>query len=181
MSQKCKIDTSFDVSNQFFLSWLVSWEFGKEIFSQNWKEEWKKETHHSKKKFTVYNSSYIIFKFKTHHRERRSISNVKLLFGILEFLDSGCKSWTLYSGFWTLDAGFWTLNSGRWTLDAVLWTLDSGRWTLDIGLWTLDSGPWTLSLTVVQQNQNPVFDFAWLNYWKFFGCESLRTMVTLVL
>ena len=33
MSQKCKIDMSFDVSNQFFLSWLFSWEFGKEVYS----------------------------------------------------------------------------------------------------------------------------------------------------
>ena len=41
--------------------------------------------------------------------------------------------------------------------------------------WTLDAGPWTLSLTVVEQNQNPVSDFAWLNYWKFFGYESLRS------
>ena len=46
ISQKCKIDTSFHVSNQFFLNWLFSWEFSKEIF------------------FIVYNSSYIIFKFK---------------------------------------------------------------------------------------------------------------------
>ena len=51
------------------------------------------------------------------------------------------------------------------------------------GLWTqeLDAELWTLSLTVVEQNQNPVSGFAWLNYWKFFGCKSLRTMVTLVL
>ena len=42
------------------------------------------------------------------------------------------------------------------------WTLDArvGRWTLDDDLWTLDSGPWTLSLTVVEQNQNPVSNFA---------------------
>ena len=67
--------------------------------------------------------------------------------------------WTqqLDAGLWTLDSGRWTLNSGRWTLDAGLWTLDSGRWTLDAGLWTL-------SLTVVEQNQNPVSDFARLNY-----------------
>ena len=37
-----------------------------------------------------------------------------------------------------------------------------GFWTqeLDAELWTLDSGRWTLSLTVVEQNQNPVGDFA---------------------
>ena len=49
MSQKCKIDTLFNVSNHFFLNWRFSWEFGKEIFSQNWKEEWSKEIHCSKK------------------------------------------------------------------------------------------------------------------------------------
>ena len=32
--------------------------------------------------------------------------------GILEFLDSGRKSWTLDSGRWTLDAGLWTLDAG---------------------------------------------------------------------
>ena len=101
------------------------------------------------------------------------------------------NSWTLDArvGRWTLDAGLWTLDSGRWTLDAALWTLDSGRWTLDsghstvdVGRWTLDatlctlgSGHWTLSLTVLEQNQKPVSDSAWLNYWKFFGCECLRT------
>ena len=39
----------------------------------------------------------------------------------------------------------------------------------------MDTGHWTLSLTAVVQNQNPVSDFAWLNYWKLFGYESLRT------
>ena len=29
ISQKCKIDTLFHASNQFFLNWLFSWEFGK--------------------------------------------------------------------------------------------------------------------------------------------------------
>ena len=67
-----------------------------------------------------------------------------------------------YQNSWTLDArvGRCTLDAGLWTLDAGFWTLNSGRWTLDAGLWTLDSGPWTLSLTVVEQKQNPVFDFA---------------------
>ena len=57
-------------------------------------------------------------------------------------------------GLWTqeLDAGLWMLDAGFWTLEAGLWTLDSGRWTLDAGLWTL-------LLTVVEQNQNSVFDF----------------------
>ena len=81
-----------------------------------------------------------------------------------------------YRDFWTLDA-----RVGRWTLDARLWTLNSGCWTLDAGRWTMESGPWTLSLTVVEQNQNPVSVFAWLNDWKFFRYESLRIMITLVL
>ena len=46
--------------------------------------------------------------------------------GIPEFLDSGRKSWTLYS------AGRWTLHSALWTLDAGLWTVDPGRWALDV-------------------------------------------------
>ena len=75
-----------------------------------------------------------------------------------------------YRNSWTLDASI-----GLWTLDAGVWTLDSGCWTLDAGHWTLGSGHWTLSLTVPEQNQNPVSDAAWLNYWIFFGCESLRT------
>ena len=122
--------------------------------------------------------------------------------GIPKFLDSGRKVWMQDSGCWNLDAGFWTLDSGRWNLDAGLWTLDPGRWTLDAGFWTLDSGSWTLDsghwtldtglctidatlwtlgsghwtllLTVLEQNQTPVSDSPWLNYWKFFGWESLR-------
>ena len=105
--------------------------------------------------------------------------------------------WKLDSGHWTLDAGLRTLDSELWTLDSGCWTLDAGRWTLDSELWTLDSGRWTLgfrrctldaihfgrwalatgrlSLTVLEQNQKPVSDSAWLNYWKLFGFESLRT------
>ena len=41
----------------------------------------------------------------------------------------------------------------------------SARWTLDTEL-----------LTGSEQNQNPVSDFAWLNYLKLFGCDSLRTL-----
>ena len=117
--------------------------------------------------------------------------------GIPEFLGSGRKSWTLDSGPWALDPGLWTLDPGLWTLDSGCWTLDTGFWTLDSGLWTLDSGlstldvgrwavdvtlwtlgsgHWALSLTVLEQNQKPVSDSAWLNYWKFFGCESRRTL-----
>ena len=47
-----------------------------------------------------------------------------------------------------------------WTLDSGHWTLDDRLWTMDPGCRTLDSGPRTLSLTIVEQNQNPVSDFA---------------------
>ena len=101
--------------------------------------------------------------------------------------DSGLR--TLDTGLWTLDAQPCTLNNERWILDSGFWTrhagllaLDPGRWTLEAGIWTLDAIFWTLSsrnctllLTVSDQNQNPVFDFAWLNCWEFFGCKSLRT------
>ena len=53
--------------------------------------------------------------------------------GILEFLDTGRKSWTLDSGPWNLDPGLWTLDSGLWTLHSGLRTLDSRCWTLDCG------------------------------------------------
>ena len=51
---------------------------------------------------------------------------------------------------------------GLWTqdLDAGLWTLAAGLWTLGSGCWTLVAGLWALSVTVVEQNQNPVSDFA---------------------
>ena len=89
----------------------------------------------------------------------------------------GAGLWMLRSGRWTLEPWLWTLDSGRWTLDAGLlmldsgcWTLDSGLSTLDVGHWTLDvtlctlgSEHWTLSLTVLEQNQKPVSDSAWLN------------------
>ena len=95
-------------------------------------------------------------------------------------LDPG--RWTLDFEQWTLDAGLWILDSGFWTRHAVLLALDPGRWTLDVEIWTLDVIFWTLSsrnctlsLTVSEQNQNPVFDFALLDCWEFFGCESLRT------
>ena len=83
--------------------------------------------------------------------------------------------WTLDSGRWTMDAGLWTLGSGRCTLDSGRWTLVSERWTLDAGRWTLGSGQWTLSLTVLEQIQKSVSETTWLNYWKLFGCKSLRT------
>ena len=95
------------------------------------------------------------------------INEVYTTNGMPELLNSGRKCSTLDSGRWTLNAGLQTQDSGCWTLDAGLWTLDAGLWTLDAGLWTLDatlwtllSGHWTLSLTVSEQNQNPIFDSA---------------------
>ena len=73
MSQKCKIDTSFDISNQFFLNWLFSWEFGKEFFSQNWKDEWNKEIHHSKK-FSPFKTQVISFLNWKHTTASRGVS-----------------------------------------------------------------------------------------------------------
>ena len=67
---------------------------------------------------------------------------------------------------------------GLWTLDSVCWTLDPGCSVLNTGLWTLHfglSGHLLLLLTCSEQNQNPISDSVWLNYWKFFVCESLRT------
>ena len=51
-------------------------------------------------------------------------------------------------------------NSGHTGIPGI-WTqeLDDGLETLDSRCWTIDSGPWTLSLTVAEQNQNPVTDF----------------------
>ena len=89
-----------------------------------------------------------------HYQININNINSAWLKGIPEFLGSGRKCWTL-------DSGLWTLGPGRWTLDATLWTLSSEHCTL--------------SLTVWEQNQNPFSYSAWLNYWKFFGCESLRT------
>ena len=88
-------------------------------------------------------------------------------------LDSG--RWTLDSERWVLDAARWTLDAGHWTLNAGLSMLDVGRWTFDARLWTLGSGQWTLSLTVLEQIQKSVSETTWLNYWKLFGCKSLRT------
>ena len=79
--------------------------------------------------------------------------------GIPEFLGSACKCWTLDSGCCTLDSERCTLYTGLSTLDVA----------------TLHFGLWTLLLTALEQNQKPLSDSAWLNYWKFFGYESLRT------
>ena len=93
----------------------------------------------------------------------------------MQELDFGL--WTLDSGCWTLDAGLWMLHAEprRLTLDTKFWTLDAQLRVLDSWRWTLGSGHWTLSLTVLEQNQQPVSDSALLNYWKFCRCESLRT------
>ena len=88
-------------------------------------------------------------------KQRGQGSNIKLV--------ESSKLWhTGIPWLWTqvLDAGLWTLDFGRWTLDAGFWTLDAGRWTLDAILCTLGFGHWTLSLTVLEQNQKPVSDYA---------------------
>ena len=110
-------------------------------------------------------------------------SDTALLFWpILNYIKLYFGLWALDSGCWSLDAEPWMLDPGCWTVDSWYWILDSGRWTLDAGilrldatLWTLAYRHWTLSLTVSKQNQNPISDFSWLHYWKFFGCASLRT------
>ena len=88
---------------------------------------------------------------ETYNRGHNIFELLDIL-GIPEFLGSGRKSSPL-------DFERWTLDSGRWALDARCCTVDAGRCNLHAGLWTLDSGYWTLSLTVVEQNQNPVSDF----------------------
>ena len=73
----------------------------------------------------------VIFKPHFKHFNFRNLSRlvtwlaILVKTGILGFLDSGRKSWTLNSRRWTLDAGLWTLDSGRWTLDAGRWPLDA--------------------------------------------------------
>ena len=87
--------------------------------------------------------------------------------GILEFLDSGRKSWTLDSGLWTLDAGLCTLSAGLWTLDSGSWTLktlEARLWTLGIGCWILDVK--TLRSTVNLFQANVLFLFNHLKISK---------------
>ena len=104
------------------------------------------------------------------------------------FLSAYQNSWILDAsvGLWNLKAGLWTLDTVLGTLDATLearlWMLDSGRWALDVELWKLDTAHWTLGsvhwtllLTGCEQNQIPISDSAWLNYWNVFACKSLRT------
>ena len=69
-----------------------------------------------------------------------------------------------YRNSWTLDArvGRWMLDAGSRTLDAGPLMVDSQCWTLDATIWTLDSGHWALSLTVLEENEKPVSDSAWL-------------------
>ena len=80
-------------------------------------------------------------------------------------------AWALYAsvGRWTLDAGHWTMYSGRWTLDSGLSMLDVGCYTLDARLWALDT-----IFDSFRTKSKAISDSAWLNYWKYFGCESLR-------
>ena len=67
------------------------------------------------------------------------------LSGILKFLDSGRKCWAL----------------------------DSGRWTLRFGRFTLDTGH--CCWLVQNRIKTEFLILPWLNYWKIFGCKSLRT------
>ena len=91
----------------------------------------------------------------------------------MKMLDT--EYWTMGSGRWTVDAK--TLDAGGWTLDSGLWRLDAGLRMLDAEFWMLSSGHWTLLLTGSEQNQNPIADSAWLNYWKVYGCKSQRTFL----
>ena len=72
MSQKCKTDTSFDVSNHFFLNWLSSWEFGKEIFSKL--ERRLKQWNSSFKKISQSKTQVISFLNLKHIIESRGVS-----------------------------------------------------------------------------------------------------------
>ena len=99
---------------------------------------------------TDFGLTTVIFKPHFKHFNFRNLSRlvtwlaILVKTGILGFLDSGRKSWTLDSRRWTLDAGLWTLDAGRWTLDSGRWALDAGRWALSAGLWTLDAERWAL-------------------------------------
>ena len=100
----------------------------------------------------------------------RSISWTKTSAGLISCGHTGIpRLWTLDPGCWNLDVQLWTQDSGCWTLDAG--TLDAGPWMVHFGRWDLGTG----SLAALEQNQKPISDFVWLNYWKFFGWESLRT------
>ena len=81
---------------------------------------------------------------------------------IPEFLDTGRKRWTLYSGCWTPDAGLWTLDSRRWTLDAGLSTLGSIHWTLLHCFRTLD----TVSLACFRTESESSFWFCLIKLLK---------------
>ena len=100
----------------------------------------------------------------------RSISWTKTSAGLISCGHTGIpRLWTLDPGCWNLDVQLWTQDSGCWTLHAG--TLDAGPWMVHFGRWDLGTG----SLAALEQNQKPISDFVWLNYWKFFGWESLRT------
>ena len=79
MSQKCKIDTLLDVKSVFSKLALPLRVWQRNFFTKL-ERRVKQRNSLFKKKFTVYNSSYIIFRFKTRHREQRSVSNVELIF-----------------------------------------------------------------------------------------------------
>ena len=84
MSQKSKIDTSFDVSNHFFLNWLFSWEFGKEIFHKIGK---KSETKNSlfKKELSRFKIQIISFLNLKHIMESGGVPvMLNLVFYVLK-------------------------------------------------------------------------------------------------
>ena len=80
MSQKWEIDTSFGISNHFFLNWLYSPEsLAKKFFHKIGKKSETKEFT-IQKKISLFKTQVIICKFKTHHRDWRSVINVELGF-----------------------------------------------------------------------------------------------------
>ena len=74
--------------------------------------------------------------------------------GLGEFLDSGCKCWTL-------DSELCTLDSERWNLDAGLWMLNTGHWTMDTGLWMLD-----IVIVCFRGESEPSFWFCLIKWLK---------------
>ena len=85
-----------------------------------------------------------------------------------------------YWNTWTLDASRerWILHASHLTLVSERWTLGTGLFTMDARRWTFDVEHWTLWLICLEQNQNPFSHSTWLNYWNFFGCESLKTTLS---
>ena len=98
--------------------------------------------------------------------------NLAILWNLLEILPiTNFFQIFHFLPFWGISFRFEKAYRNSWTLDAKV-----GRWTLDARLWTLD--------TVVRCSRTeskPSFWSYLIKLLKFFQCESLRTMVTLVL